>query len=155
MKKRGVISKFAREQVSDKDLSRLLPSQWLNDELINFYGAMLLARSEKAKENAKNGKSTLPDVHYFSTFFWQKLTTDGYEAGRLAKWTKKASTISNAKLIVVADIRGARLTFLRKTLLSSLSIITTLIGLPRQLTSAKNASNRTTAWTAGIHICSR
>lgn len=92
----GVISKFAREQVSNQDIARLLPGQWLNDEVINFYGAMILGRSEGSKENPssqKNGKSTKKatflDVHYFSSFFWSKLTREGYEKGRLAKWTKK------------------------------------------------------------------
>ena len=96
LRKRGVVAKFAREQVSDVDISRLCPAQWLNDEIINFYGAMILARSEANKENAqavnKARGSSLLDVHYFSTFFWSKLTKEGYERGRLAKWTKKAST---------------------------------------------------------------
>jgi sentrin-specific protease 1 len=93
-----VVSKHAREQVLDRDISRLGPSQWLNDEIINFYGALILGRSEESKENPvpksiTNGhKSDGPkalNVHYFSTFFWSKLLADGYEKGRLAKWTKK------------------------------------------------------------------
>lgn len=83
LRKRGMVWKCAREQVSDTDLSRLKPAQWLNDEIINFYGAMILARSEANKENPKSLK-----VHYFSSFFWSKLKTTGYEKGRLAKWTK-------------------------------------------------------------------
>ena len=82
--------------MSDQDIARLLPGQWLNDEVINFYGAMILARSEGSKENPgskKNGKTTKKatflDAHYFSSFFWSKLTKEGYEKGRLAKWTKK------------------------------------------------------------------
>jgi sentrin-specific protease 1 len=93
-----VISKFAREQVSDQDISRLHPGQWLNDEIINFYGAMILGRSEGSKENPApqaNGKKLpkkiLLNVYYLSSFFWSKLSTDGYEKGRLAKWTKKVS----------------------------------------------------------------
>jgi sentrin-specific protease 1 len=101
---RGVISKYAREQVTDADLSRLWPSQWLNDEIINFYGALILGRSEGSKENpsvnnpsvnnpsvngVSHGKRKPLNVHYFSTFFWSKLKGDGYEKGRLAKWTKK------------------------------------------------------------------
>ncbi|TCD70067.1 Smt3-specific protease [Steccherinum ochraceum] len=83
LRKRGMVWKCAREQVSETDLSRLRPAQWLNDEIINFYGAMILARSEANKENPKSLK-----VHYFSSFFWSKLKTTGYEKGRLAKWTK-------------------------------------------------------------------
>lgn len=95
LKSRGVIAKHAREQVSDKDLSRLRPAQWLNDEIMNFYGSMIMSRAEGAKENptvtngATQGKPL--NAHYFSTFFWSKLTVEGYEKGRLAKWTKKVS----------------------------------------------------------------
>jgi sentrin-specific protease 1 len=86
LRKRGVISKCVREQVSDRDLLRLRPGQWLNDEVINFYGQLIMSRAEESKENRKDG---LWDVHYFSTFFWTKLKNEGYEKGRLAKWTKK------------------------------------------------------------------
>jgi sentrin-specific protease 1 len=91
LSKRGVVSKFAREQVNDQDLSRLRSSQWLNDEIINFYGAMILGRSEGCKENPGKGDAKgkkLLNVHYFSTFFWSKLK-EGYDRSRLAKWTKK------------------------------------------------------------------
>jgi sentrin-specific protease 1 len=98
LEKRGIIAKYARESVEDKDIIRLRPGQWLNDEIINFYGAMLLGRSEASKENVPNG-TALPanskgrgkplNVHYFSSFFWSKLTGEGYDKGRLAKWTKK------------------------------------------------------------------
>lgn len=100
LEKRGPIAKFARETVEDKDIARLRPGQWLNDEIINFYGAMILARSEGSKENVPqvNGKvaggamkrrGAPLNIHYFSSFFWAKLTGDGYDKGRLAKWTKK------------------------------------------------------------------
>jgi sentrin-specific protease 1 len=87
--KRGNISKIARESVSDRDLSRLLPCQWLNDEIINFYGAMILTRSESNHKADHPTKRKILDAHYFSTFFWPKLQNEGYEKGRLAKWTKK------------------------------------------------------------------
>lgn len=92
----GVISKIAREQVYDKDLSRLLPCQWLNDEVINFYGAMILERSEASKKNpGANGRRKPLNVHYFNTFFWSKLQGEGYERARLAKWTKKVQLLFN------------------------------------------------------------
>ncbi|KAF4572677.1 Smt3-specific protease [Pleurotus pulmonarius] len=88
LQKRGAVFKFAREQVSSEDIARLRPCQWLNDEIINFYGSMILARSESSKENP-GGKASKPlKVHYFSTFFWPKVL-DGYDKSRLAKWTKK------------------------------------------------------------------
>ncbi|TFK41363.1 cysteine proteinase [Crucibulum laeve] len=113
LNKQGVVSKFAREQVSNQDLSRLRPGQWLNDELINFYGAMILARSEESKENSvkwnKGNKKPL-DVHYFSSFFWAKLTGDGYEKGRLAKWTKKIDIFSKDVILIPVNHGNAHWT---------------------------------------------
>lgn len=108
-KRFGLIAKYAREQVSAHDIQTLKPSTWLNDEVINFYGALLLGRSEDAmknragKENVANGavkgkgkqekEKKYLDVHYFSSFFYSKMTTDGYEKGRLGKWTKKVRSM--------------------------------------------------------------
>jgi sentrin-specific protease 1 len=116
-----VVSKSGREQVADRDIARLRPRQWLNDEIINFYGGLLLSRSEsrrkdsiptladgringlvngiKAKAKAKATEKKPPlDVHYFNTFFWPKLTGEGYDKGRLAKWTKKVTFGSNTSV---------------------------------------------------------
>lgn len=87
LQKRGTVGKVAREQVSDKDLARLKPAQWLNDEVINFYGALLMARSEEAQK----GKGKALNIHYFNTFFFAKLEDPGYEKARVGKWTKKVS----------------------------------------------------------------
>jgi sentrin-specific protease 1 len=87
--KSGVISKIAKEQVSDSDIRRLRPGQWLNDEVINFYGQLISSRSMEA-EAAKENEKKLLNVHVFNTFFWPKMKS-GYEKGRLAKWTKKVS----------------------------------------------------------------
>ncbi|KAJ7357153.1 cysteine proteinase [Mycena albidolilacea] len=105
LQKSGVISKYAREQVNDQDIVRLKPLKWLNDEVINFYGALILGRSESSKENpttnGKAGKGKKPlDVHYFSTFFWTKLEKEGYEKGRLAKWTKKIDIFSKDTILI-------------------------------------------------------
>ncbi len=92
-RKKGVIAKFVKEQVSDEDICRLRPMEWLNDEVINFYGQLILSRAEESKESKENslekGRKKPLDAHYFSTFFWSKLKGQGYERARLAKWTKK------------------------------------------------------------------
>lgn len=90
LRRQGVISKFAKEQVTSQDISRLQPAQWLNDEIINFYGALIMARSEVSSKEFKN---KFLRVHFFNTFFWTKLIREGYEKGRLAKWTKKVSSL--------------------------------------------------------------
>jgi sentrin-specific protease 1 len=126
--KKGIISKVARESVNDRDLSRLLPSQWLNDEIMNFYGAMILTRSESNRD--PTAKRKMLDVHYFSTFFWPKLKNEGYEQGRLAKWTKKVRYCA-MKLKMMAQ-SACRLISFRKTssLFLSTIIILTGPGLP-------------------------
>lgn len=124
LRQRGVVSKHAREQVTDQDLSRLKPCQWLNDEIINFYGSMILARSEASKENpAMNGvvpgKGKPLNAHYFSTFFWSKLKGEGYDKARLAKWTKKFDLFSKDVVLIPvnhnnAHWTGAAIDFRRK-----------------------------------------
>jgi sentrin-specific protease 1 len=98
---RGVVSRVGKEQVADTDLSRLDPGgtlHWLNDEIINFYGALIMERSERFASNKENllngtikkrkGKVEHLNVHYFSTFFWPKIEKS-YKDTRLNKWTKK------------------------------------------------------------------
>ncbi|KAF8917809.1 cysteine proteinase [Mucidula mucida] len=89
LKRSGIIAKYDREQVASQDIQRLRPGQWLNDEIINFYGALVMGRAESSNKENNKSKSKFLNVHYFSTFFWSKLEKDGYEKGRLAKWTKK------------------------------------------------------------------
>ncbi|EJD04315.1 cysteine proteinase [Fomitiporia mediterranea MF3/22] len=123
LRKRGVVSKAGREQVSDTDLSRLGPGQWLNDEIINFYGQLIVdraAEAEAAKENERNGK--VLNVHYFSSFFWPKLQS-GYEKGRLAKWTKKVDIFSKDIILMAVNHGNAHWTsaaidFTRKRIIS-------------------------------------
>ncbi|KAF9270478.1 cysteine proteinase [Marasmius fiardii PR-910] len=121
LKKRGVISKYAREQVTDQDIVRLRPGSWLNDEIINFYGAMILGRSESCKGDKENkGSSGKPlDAWYFSSFFWSKLEKEGYDKGRLAKWTKKIDIFSKDVILIPVNHNnmhwtGAAINFRRR-----------------------------------------
>lgn len=80
---KGTVASAGKEQVDNVHLQRLYSpggNGWLNDEIINFYGQLIMDRAEKPK---------MPSVHYFSSFFWPKLTGDGYQKGRLNRWTKK------------------------------------------------------------------
>jgi sentrin-specific protease 1 len=88
----------------------LKPRTWLNDEVMNFYCAMIVdacnARLKLADAwGEKQGLNPLKarrqwvgphgelamDVHAFSTFFFSKLEDPnaGYVKGRLNRWTKK------------------------------------------------------------------
>lgn len=85
---KGHVSSTGKEKVFSEHLERLyLPGSkgWLNDEVINFYGQLIMDRSALPK---------FPAVHYFSSFFWTKLTEDGYEKGRLNRWTKKVQNLT-------------------------------------------------------------
>jgi sentrin-specific protease 1 len=89
----------ARLQVTDIDLGRLKPGTWLNDEIVNFYGQLILERSDAYPRNKgmKNGarreKHPILNVHYFNSFFFEKLSQEGYDKARLAKWTKKVQCL--------------------------------------------------------------
>ena len=96
--KKGIVSKVAKEQVSDRDIARLKPFQWLNDELINFYGQLIMDRASEAR---KGSSQRFLDVHYFSTFFWPKLKT-GYTKSRIGKWTKKVCAFSYCRMLTEA-----------------------------------------------------
>lgn len=69
-----------RDEVTQKELLLLAPGKWLNDEVINFYGAMLL---ERAKKEGKR------KIHFFNSFFYTKILKDGYEKSKIGRWTKK------------------------------------------------------------------
>jgi sentrin-specific protease 1 len=87
LKNKQAVVELDKEVVNHSDLERLAhPSGQLNDNIVNFYGKLIV----KCVEDYPNQGGSFGDeplkVHYFSTFFWEKLK-DGYE-GTLAKWTK-------------------------------------------------------------------
>lgn len=146
------VSKVGREQVSHNDIQRLKPSQWLNDEIINFYGQLILDRSmnqEAQKENIDISKTALKSnkcvplrVHYFNTFFYPKLM-QGYAKSNLKKWTKRVSLVP----IRFPDSHVLfRWTSFRKMPYSFQSITVTCIGVPPSSISAKSVLSRMTAW---------
>ncbi|KAF9425292.1 SUMO1 sentrin specific peptidase 1 [Podila epigama] len=65
--------------IMKKDIHTLRPGEWLNDEVINFYGQLIMARSKETPN--------LPKVHVFSTFFYKTLSESGYD--KVRRWTKK------------------------------------------------------------------
>ncbi|KAF9114280.1 SUMO1 sentrin specific peptidase 1 [Mortierella sp. AM989] len=75
----GEVAEGFNVSVLKKDIHTLRPGQWLNDEVINFYGNLIMARSKES--------TTLPKVHVFSTFFYKNLSENGYD--KVRRWTKK------------------------------------------------------------------
>ncbi|KAJ3199393.1 SUMO1 sentrin specific peptidase 1 [Entophlyctis luteolus] len=53
------------------DIRTLSPGTWLNDEIINFYGQMIMERSKRSQK--------YPKIHYFNTFFYTTLLEHGYD----------------------------------------------------------------------------
>lgn len=91
----GIVATLPAAEVSQKDIIKLRPGEWLNDEVINFYGVMVNIRSANAKARrdkgfAEPGDENLLDAHVMSSFFFQKLTDSGYPNVR--RWTKKVCT---------------------------------------------------------------
>lgn len=99
------------------DLILLRPRTWLNDEVMNYYCAMIKEAADarlaladkwgkernldpiKARRQWVGPKGELAlDIHAFSTFFFAKLEEPnvGYEKGRLNRWTKKVCSYSSS-----------------------------------------------------------
>ncbi|TPX34336.1 hypothetical protein SmJEL517_g02941 [Synchytrium microbalum] len=76
---REVINKFNID-LKKSDLATLRGTEWLNDEVINFYGAMIMDRS-------KQSIGKLPKIHFYNSFFYEFLERSGYE--KVKKWSKK------------------------------------------------------------------
>jgi hypothetical protein len=97
-------STFRQAEVDARSLHSLLPNQWLNDEVINFYGSLLLGRSEG--ETGDNKEQVVGRrIHYFNSYFYSKLSTQGYSL--LRRWTKKTDIF--AKDVVVLPINLSNL----------------------------------------------
>ena len=76
--------------ITRKDLDTLRGLNWLNDEIINFYLQMIVARS---KEN-----DNWPNVYAMNTFFLPKLMKTGYDS--IKRWTRKIDIFSYDILLV-------------------------------------------------------
>ncbi|KAG0263783.1 SUMO1 sentrin specific peptidase 1 [Actinomortierella ambigua] len=82
--------------ITKNDIRTLRPGEWLNDEVINFYGNLIMARS--------NASSALPKVHVFSTFFYKTLSENGYD--KVRRWTKKTNIFAKDYLLIPIHCSG-------------------------------------------------
>ena len=78
-------------QITVKDIDTLSGLNWLNDEIINFYMQMIVARADGNKENFRS-------VYTFSTFFYPRLMDVGYNG--VKRWTKKVDLFSYSLILV-------------------------------------------------------
>ncbi|XP_005098591.3 sentrin-specific protease 1 isoform X1 [Aplysia californica] len=84
-----VLSDAFRLQITRKDMATLGGLNWLNDEIINFYMNMLMARGEE------EGRS---QVYAFNTFFYPKIMSGGHSA--VKRWTKKVDIFAMHYILI-------------------------------------------------------
>ncbi|XP_077955264.1 sentrin-specific protease 5 isoform X3 [Gasterosteus aculeatus] len=86
-----VSHRFQRQVVYKKhtltldDLSTLADQNWLNDQVINMYGELILESSHH-------------QVHFLNSFFHRQLMTKGYDG--VKRWTKQVDLFSKSLLLV-------------------------------------------------------
>ncbi|XP_036410401.1 uncharacterized protein LOC118795781 [Megalops cyprinoides] len=76
---------YNKHTLTLEDLSTLDNQNWLNDQVINMYGELIM--------EAANHK-----VHFFNSFFHRQLVTKGYEG--VKRWTKKVDLFSKRLLLI-------------------------------------------------------
>jgi len=96
-----VIFKFNIE-IQQKDLVRLIPPEWLNDQLINFYMEMLAVRDDDLCQKFTGRKKSL----FIPTQFMGKMmpTKDKYEPDEVARWLQKSDIFSMNKLYLPINV---------------------------------------------------
>jgi Ulp1 family protease len=79
----GILSEGWNIEVRRRDILKLEGSEWLNDEVVNFYFKLLQERHEKFPEKFP------VKCFFFSTFFYSQLREKGYDQARLGRWTRR------------------------------------------------------------------
>lgn len=113
LQERGLKVSVPGAQVTAHDLGKLRPRQWLNDESINFYGALLMQRSQRAVEKRKEalgaGALKVPmelraywDVHFFNSFFYEKVSAQGHKG--VARWTRRVDVFAKDKVVFPVNL---------------------------------------------------
>ncbi|KAK1168606.1 hypothetical protein AOXY_G9406 [Acipenser oxyrinchus oxyrinchus] len=76
---------YNKHSLTLEDLSTLDGQNWLNDQVINMYGELVM--------------DAVPHkVHFFNSFFHKQLVTRGYEG--VKRWTKKVDLFSKSLLLI-------------------------------------------------------
>ncbi|KAM3930227.1 sentrin-specific protease 5 isoform 2-T2 [Leptodactylus fuscus] len=76
---------YNRHTLDMHDLETLDHQKWINDQVVNMYGDLLMdAAPEK--------------VHFFNTFFHKQLVTKGYEG--VKRWTKKVDIFKKTLILI-------------------------------------------------------
>ncbi|XP_061090965.1 sentrin-specific protease 3b isoform X2 [Conger conger] len=82
---RGFHVNYKRHVLTMDDLSTLYGQNWLNDQVMNMYGDLVM--------------DSVPDkVHFFNSFFYDKLRTKGYDG--VKRWTKNVNIFQKDLLLI-------------------------------------------------------
>ncbi|KAI9095515.1 hypothetical protein DFS34DRAFT_651317 [Phlyctochytrium arcticum] len=84
-----IISSAFNIDIAIRDLHTLRDGSWLNDEVINFYGQLIMKRNASSPDMLK--------VHCFNTFFYKYL---GQNYNLVRKWTRKIDIFEYDMLII-------------------------------------------------------
>ncbi|XP_078036580.1 sentrin-specific protease 1 [Augochlora pura] len=77
-------------RITRKDIHTLADLNWLNDEVINFYMNLLIARS--------TNNDRYPKAHAMNTFFYPKLISGGHAS--LKRWTRKIDIFAQDLIVI-------------------------------------------------------
>ena len=95
---------FEKQSVMRKDLWTLRPAAWLNDEVINLYLKLVLARAQRDGTSVRLPTAPLR-AHVFQTFFLNKLLGRGYDYSAVRRWTKNVDLFALDAVIVPVNER--------------------------------------------------
>lgn len=93
-----VLGEVENVQLCAKDLRTLQGNTWLNDEVVNFYCALLRERSQEQLQRGARA----PSLHVFSSFFWTRLTAAPpyYDYAGVRRWTKAVDIFAFDLLLI-------------------------------------------------------
>ncbi|KAH8401080.1 hypothetical protein KR009_002875 [Drosophila setifemur] len=89
-----LVTKFHLD-IKRSDIHTLLGSNWLNDEVINFYMNLIAERSQQRM-------TLLPKVYAMSTFFLPRLLDKGYDG--MSRWTRNVDLFSKDIILVPVHV---------------------------------------------------
>jgi sentrin-specific protease 1 len=98
-----VVDKFNIDITVGK-LVCLRRNTWLNDEVVNFYMAMLQERDARL---CSAGDGTRLPSHYFNSFFMTKLLENGqYNYGQVKRWSKKFDVFALDRVFIPINLNN-------------------------------------------------
>ena len=88
--------------VSRLKIRCLMPTEWLNDEVVNFSMGLLQVRNDCA-----TAADALPRCHFFPSHFYTKLyEASAYEYAGVKQWTKKVDVFAKDLLFCPIHCHG-------------------------------------------------